>query len=238
MAIERVCVCVCASMWRSPSRFASIWCGGGDGAVVWMVENTMPGNSMKNTHNLPSNTNRNLSVCVCVCMRINYTASILFPFVGLIFGKHSAEFSIPLLCFAIHLYIFFVDTTYSLLYRPIFISSDSANQTICRNTFEWTNFECGTLHDYYFQDILQMFIVSSAKAWECKEHYGSVAGTTPIAYRFLQTNSVFNQFDGWLLQFSHGNSTVQNIPTCAECEESNSETLAHKKYDFHFPVDF
>lgn len=59
---------VCASMWRSPSRFASICCGGGvgDDAVVRMVESTMPGNSMKNTHSLVSNTNRNLFVCVCV----------------------------------------------------------------------------------------------------------------------------------------------------------------------------
>lgn len=47
----------------------------------WMVvENAMPGNSMKNTHNLLSNTTTH--VWVCECMRINYTASILFPFDG------------------------------------------------------------------------------------------------------------------------------------------------------------
>lgn len=56
----------------------------------------MLGNSMKNTHNLLSNTN-----LLCRCMRINYTASILFPFDGLIFGKHST------VCFAQSLFVLF-----------------------------------------------------------------------------------------------------------------------------------
>lgn len=132
----------------------------------------MPGNSMKNTHNLLSNTKLERE-CVCeCCMRINYTASILFPFVGLIFGKHSTELSLPLsLLFAIHLYTFFATTYHYFLALypcPIFISSKPTKPT---NRFveihlneRISNVEhTHTLYDYYFQDILQMFIVVSLR---------------------------------------------------------------------------
>lgn len=161
-------------------------------------------------------------------MRINYTASILFPFVGLIFGKHSTEsphsLSLPS--------IFALFCGYHILpalSSNFHIKQSSQHQTICRNTFEWTNFKCGTLYDYYFQDILQMFIVfSGERLWSAKNIM--VALVRFLSHHILKAKSVFNQFDGWSLHME--------IPPYKMESSLNPILLPHKKYDFHFPVDF
>lgn len=75
-----------------------------------------------------------------------YRASILFPFVGLVFGKISNQAR----CFFVRLLIFFIFILACA--NPIFISStNQAKQRFVE--MHLNEFECGS--NCYFQDILQ-----------------------------------------------------------------------------------
>lgn len=142
----------------------------------------MLGNSMKNTHNLLSNTNL---VCVCAYKLYSiYFVSVwwfdIWQAFNCVLRSVSVRSFFCSISFALFLYVFFFlrcYTTYTttLCSCTIVQFSYQANQPICRNatTFEWANFKCGTLDDCYFQDILHIINVHRVRRelsniWLCE----------------------------------------------------------------------
>lgn len=199
MAIERTCMCVCASMWRNPSSRASIWCGGSGGGDDSAVENTPCLGILWKIRIIfhPTPT----EICVCVCLRINYTASILFPFVGLVFGKHSTFSLSLLLLFAIHLCIFLriphtSCSTVQCWYQAIeptnrfvetHLSERMSNVEHCMITIFKTYYKCSSS--------LRRKVASAKKTMEM------VTLVRFLSHLILEAKSVcmcvFDQFDGW-----------------------------------------
>lgn len=132
-------------------------------------------------------------------MRINYTASILFPFVGLIFGKHSTEHSLSMFS-ALFLYTHFFCCYHILSALSSNFHIKQTNRFVeILHTFEWTKFKCGTLDDCYFQDILPMFIVVRIELGNARIFMEIV---TPVRFSIVShswSQNLFNQFDGWPL---------------------------------------
>lgn len=170
-------------------------------------------------------TPRILCVCLWVyeCMRINYTASILFPFDGFDIWQafNCGPNPLSLTLMTRFLLLFFTHSFFSLFFFTvpphslftIVRFSYSANQPICRNpttTFEWTNFKCGT-HSHtgwlLFSRHITYYKCSSCpqRALECKEHYGYYyASTISIGSHILKVKMCLIN----LMACSHGNFAI------------------------------
>lgn len=123
-----VCMCICSS-----KNFFSM-------LSERERENALTGNWMKNIRIIFSDT------IEIVGMGINYTASILFPFVGLIFGKNSTKLvSLVLYLSGFSLYCSHsLSLSVSLFGNPIFISATNrANQRFVE--MHLNEFECGSI---------------------------------------------------------------------------------------------
>lgn len=171
----------------------------------------MPGNWMKNTHNLLQHHHQPLRVFVCV--GINYTASILFPFVGLIFWQefkpnfsHSFIFSL----FGFHPFF-----SPHLLWLSNFHIMWPTEQNNDLSKYIWMNFECGTIaisqHLLYITTFMSLVEKTVVRYPFHRE-----------TFRMPNSQTIFNLFNGHFLRKYRLKSP------------SSIRTSFEEKYDFHF----
>lgn len=157
--------------------------------------------------------NTTINHFVCVCVGINYTASILFPFVGLIFWQefkpnfsHSFIFSL----FGFHPFF-----SPHLLWLSNFHIMRPTEQNNDLSKYIWMNFECGTIaisqHLLYITTFMSLVEKTVVRYPFHRE-----------TFRMPNSQTIFNLFNGHFLRKYRLKSP------------SSIRTSFEEKFDFHF----